>query len=124
MLGESVIALRDALKKDSRPFKLFFDNNQIVNSLTDVITWNDELQMVHVIRPTAEPAFQKQREIEAISFGYEDIRSISYFIPVDETASTMTAINGIGGKEFDSERAAKIQKYYSNVLSDQNESKY
>ena len=124
MIPSSVIKVRDALKKENRPFKLFFDNNQIVNSMTDVISWNDELSMIHVIRATQEAPIQRSREIETMSFSYDDIRSISFFTDVADIAESMVKLSTIGATEYNAERGAKITKYFNDLLHEQNKSKY
>lgn len=124
MLAESVITVRDALKKEKRPFRLFFDNNQVINSLTDVLTWNDDLKVLHVIRTTQDVTFQEHTPVEVLTFGYEDIRSISFYHSVDEITESMVALQGIGGTEFSATRAAKITAHFEKVLTEQNKSMY
>lgn len=124
MLPESVIAVRDALKKQNRPISLFFDNNQRVESMTDVISWNDDLKVLHVVRTTQEPLLQHSKGVEVLTFGYEDIRSISEFIGPDEISEVFTALTGVGATEFSAERAQKLVKYFTEVLEDQSKSKY
>lgn len=124
MLPGSVISVRDSLKKKDRPYRLFFDNAQIVNSITDVISWNDDLNVIHVVRNAQDPTINKDRAIEVLTFGYEDIRSISYFVNTEEIAECMTALAGIGADEYSAERGAKIEKYFKEKLSGQNESMY
>lgn len=117
MLAESVIATRDALKKDNRHFRLFFDNNVIINSLADVISWNDDLKVLHVIRATADPSFQKFGAIEVLTYGYEDIRTLSYYINTDEISAEMVNLLAIGATDFTEDRGNKIEKYYTKVFS-------
>lgn len=124
MLAESVITVRDALKKEKRPFRLFFDNNQVVNSLTDVLSWNDDLKVLHVLRTTQDVRFQEHAPVEVLTYGYEDIRSISYFHSTSEITEVMTALQTTGATEFSAERAAKITAHFEKVLAEQNKSMY
>lgn len=124
MLPESVIEVRKTLANNARPYRLFFDNNQIVNSLTDVISWNDEHKVLHVVRITQDPAIQKNNEVEILTFGYEDIRSFSFFTNTTDMVICMEALQGVGATEFNRDRALKLQKHFMSVLGDQNRSAY
>ena len=124
MLAESVIAIRDTLKAQDRPFRLFFDNAEIVNSLTDVISWNDDKRVLHVIRASMDATIQKYKPVEILTFGYEDIRSMSYYINTNEISSEMEKLAGIGATEFSKERGDKIQEHYAKLFNDVINSQY
>lgn len=122
MLADSVIKLRDAM--GNAPCRIFYDNNQIVNSDYDEVSWNDELEMVHVIRTSNDPDVDKNKSVEYITFSYEDIRSISFFKTVNTIEEDLAKIKGIGGTAFTPSVAKKIAEKFRYFLKAQNESKY
>ena len=111
MTKDSVIYIRDTLKKNSDCLIVTLDNTQIFSDKVDYLIWDDDNERIYCIRANVDQYSQAHCPVEIISSTYEFIQ----FIVASYSSKNIKAAIDEFSDLIPAEDKDKVVKYFMNL---------